>query len=306
MELRHLRYFVTTAEELNVTKAAIRLGIAQPPLTQQIKALESELGVHLFTRIGRRIALTEAGILFLAEARAILERANQAISIARSAGRGDTGTLRVGFTGSAGFNPVVTSILSRFRTGWPQVVLGLEENRTSRLLSALSAGAIDAAFVRPPADGDGKVISRIVSTETMVVAVPASHALAAQADVSLAALHDEAFILYPRDGGLGLSELVVAACLAAGFQPRVVQQSPQMTSTINLVAASIGIAVVPQCMSPLRPDAVRFLAIQGPALMADLHLAYRRDDQSPLLRNLVAVADLLGIAQAGDPVGVRE
>ena len=305
MELRHLRYFVTTAEELNVTKAAVRLGIAQPPLTQQIKALESELGVHLFTRIGRRIALTEAGILFLTEARAILERANQAISIARSAGRGDTGTLRIGFTGSAGFNPIVTSILSRFRTGWPQVVLGLEESRTSRLLSALSAGAIDAAFVRPPVDSDGKVSSRIVSTETMVVAVPASHELAAQADVSLPALRDEAFILYPREGGFGLSELVVAACLTAGFQPRVAQQSPQMTSTINLVAASIGIAIVPECMSPLRPDAVRFLDLHEPSLMADLHLAYRRDDQSPLLRNLVATADFFSIAQTERPASVK-
>ncbi len=297
MELRHLRYFVVAAEELNITRAAARLNIAQPPLTQQIKALEAELGVELFARIGRRIVLTEAGILFLVEARAVLDRANQAVSVARSAGQGDTGTLRVGFTGSAGFNPVVTQILSGFRLRWPKVELGLEESRTSRLLDGLHAGTIDAAFIRPPVDRTG-IASRFVSTEGLVVAVPRQHQLAGRSQVHLAELGDEAFVLYPRNGGYGLSEMVVAACIAAGFQPRVVQHSPQMTSTINLVAASIGIAIVPHCMTSLRPDAVRFLGLRGSDLAADLHLAYRSENQSPLLRNLLATGDCVA---SGEP-----
>lgn len=289
MELRHLRYFVMTAEELNVTRAAARLGIAQPPLTQQIKALEHELGVPLFARLGRRIVLTDAGTLFLVEARAVLARADQAVSVARSAGTGETGTLRVGFTGSAGFNPAVTSILSRFRATWPRVELSLEESRTSRLLDALGNGTIDAAFIRPPL-GRADLGSRFVSQEPLVVAVPLHHRLAARRRVTLLDLQDDAFILYPRHGGFGLSETVVAACITAGFQPRVAQHSPQMTSTINLVAASIGIAIVPHCMRPLRPDAVRFLAIAHAGLTAELRLAYREPNASPLLRNLLTTA----------------
>lgn len=286
MELRHLRYFVAVAEEMNVTRAAARLGIAQPPLTQQIKLLESELGVQLLARIKRRIGLTEAGTLFLEEARTVLDRASHAVAVARAAGRGETGTLRVGFTGSGGFNPAVTSILSGFRQDWPLVALSLEESRTSRLLEALSAGRINAAFIRPPIECDG-IVSRFVSTEPLVVAVPLRHRLAERGPVPLIELRHEAFILYPRQGGYGLSERIVTACLDAGFQPIVAQNSPQMTSTVNLVAASIGIAIVPACMRPLRPDAVRFLAIEETDLAAELCLAYRGDDTSPLLRNLI-------------------
>jgi DNA-binding transcriptional LysR family regulator len=298
VELRHLRYFVAVAEEMNVTRAAVRLGIAQPPLTQQIKLLERELGVQLLVRIGRRITLSEAGRLFLAEARAVLDRAGQAIAVARSAGHGETGTLRIGFTGSAGFNPSVTSILSTFRAEWPLVSLSLEESRTSTLLDALSVGRIDAAFVRPPVNCDG-IADRFVSTEPLVLAVPARHHLADRQSARLAELRNEAFVLYSRNGGYGLSEMVVAACVGAGFQPLVAQNSPQMTSTINLVAASIGIAIVPSCMRSLRPDAVRFLDIDV-GFTAELRLTYRIGDASPLLRNFVAISarDVILIAPA--------
>ncbi len=289
MELRHLRYFVAVAEEMNVTRAAARLGIAQPPLTQQIKLLERELGVQLLTRIGRRITLSETGRLFLTEARAVLDRAGQAVAVARAAGRGDTGTLRVGFTGSAGFNPSVTSILGRFRATWPFVSLTLEESRTSGLLQAVSAGHIDAAFVRPPVEYDG-ITDRFVSTEPLVLVVPAHHRLAGQKNARLAELRHEMFVLYPRNGGYGLSEMVVAACVGAGFQPLVAQNSPQMTSTINLVAASIGVAIVPACMRSLRPDAVRFLDVDT-GFTAELRLVSRIENESPLLRNLFVVAD---------------
>ncbi|WP_158742982.1 LysR family transcriptional regulator [Acidisphaera sp. L21] len=288
MELRHLRYFRMAAEELNITRAAARLGIAQPPLTQQIKALEAELGVALFARIGRRVELTQAGALFLGETRAILARVENATTLARQAGRGDLGRLRVGFTGSAAFNPVVTAILRRYRTTWPGVELVVAENRTSHLLEALEDGRLDAAILRPPVPGGRDLAVHKLCAERMVVAVPVDHKLARESGVTLSALRQEAFILYPRATGVGLSEKIVAACRRAGFDPLVAQESPQMISTINLVAAAIGIAIVPECMQHLRPDGVRFLRLSAPAIHAESVMVRRAKDEAPTVSNLVA------------------
>lgn len=199
MELRHLRYFHMAAVEMNITRAALRLGIAQPPLTQQIKALERELGVELFARVGRRVELTQAGSLFLAEVRVILTRVEQATALARQAGNGDAGILRVGFTGSAAFNPAVTNILRDFRKARPGVDLVVEESRTSDLFRRLVEGGLELAFVRPPIPCECDLVHHAVSAERMVVAVPLAHTLANRRAVDLRVLRGEAFILYPRE-----------------------------------------------------------------------------------------------------------
>src|SRR5471030_60797 len=289
MELRHLRYFLVVAEELHFTRAAHRIGIAQPPLTQQIKALEKELGVRLFDRAPGKVTLTAAGEIFFSESRAILESVDKAITRTRLYAQGLAGQICVGFTESASFNPAVTGSLNRFREFYPDVELRLEENRSAQLIDALRQGRIDAAFVRLPIDAGEDIRFDLISNEPMVLAVNRNHRLASRTSLSLSSLKDEQFILYPRTTRLGLTESIILACQRCGFAPNVVQHAPQISSTINLVASSLGVTIVPQCMSTSRPDAVRYLALKGADLRASLGIAYRLEDSSSTLRNLVAI-----------------
>ncbi|MFO7305435.1 MAG: LysR family transcriptional regulator [Gammaproteobacteria bacterium] len=296
MELRHLRYFLAVAEERNFTRAAKRLHIAQPPLTQQIKALERELGVTLFDRSGYRVELTEAGRLFATEVSRILGDIRRAVLLAQRAARGMTGEVRVGFTESASFNPLVMGTFQSFRSAYPEVELALEERKSTDLSIALSEGCIDAAFVRPPLSaGDGLTL-HLLESEEMVVAVPANHPLAAQTQVELRALENETFILYPRAVRPGLADAVMEACQAAGFTPRVGQHAPQLSSTINLVAASLGISVVPRSMIGLQPQAVRYLALQGAPIRADLGIAHRTGESAVAVLNFIETAKSIAAA----------
>ncbi|WP_174365380.1 LysR substrate-binding domain-containing protein [uncultured Caballeronia sp.] len=290
MELRHLRYFVTVAEELHFTRAARRIGIAQPPLTQQIKALEEELGVRLFDRAPGKVTLTAAGRVFFEESRAILESVDKAINRTRLYAQGFAGRICVGFTESASFSPAVTASLHRFRESYPDVELRLEENRSTQLVDALRHGRIDAAFVRLPIDAGDDIQFDLISNEQMVLAVNRQHQLASRKSVPLSSLVDEQFILYPRATRLGLTESIILACQKCGFNPNVVQHAPQISSTINLVASSLGVTIVPKCMSTSRPDAVRYLSLKGADLRASLGIAYRIGDSSSTLKNLLAIS----------------
>ena len=290
MELRHLRYFCVAAEEMHIRRAAERLGIAQPPLTQQIKALEAELGLKLFARAGRGVALTEAGRVFQAEAKSILERVERATALARQVAGGDVGRLRVGFTESASFSPWLTKIFAAFRSSWPGVELLLEESHTETQIEALQQGRLDAAFIRPPFRADGMIAFEALPSEAMMVAVPLGHRFARRRSVVLADLADEHFIAYPRRHGAGLSESVMAECRRAGFAPRIVQQAPQLSSTINLVAASVGIAIVPACMRHVRAESVAFIKLSECDLRAHLGLAYHKCDRPKAVGNLIEIA----------------
>jgi DNA-binding transcriptional LysR family regulator len=290
MELRHLRYFCVAAEEMHIRRAAQRLGIAQPPLTQQIKALEAELGLKLFARAGRGVALTEAGRVFQAEASSILEHVERATALVRQVATGNVGRLRVGFTESASFNPLLTKVFAAFRSTWPGVELLLEESHTETLIEALQQGRLDAAFIRPPIRSSSMIEFEALASEAMMVAVPPGHRLARRKSVVLQDLADEGFIAYPRRHGAGLSDSVISECRRAGFAPRVVQQAPQLSSTINLVAASVGIAVVPACMRHVRAESVTFIKLSGSELTAHLGLAYQRGDRSKAVCNLIETA----------------
>jgi DNA-binding transcriptional LysR family regulator len=287
MELRHLRYFCVAAEEMHIRRAAERLAMAQPPLTQQIKALESELGVKLFARAGRGITLTEAGRIFHAEARAILAHVERATALARQVATGYVGRLRVGFTPSASFSPVLTKVFTTFRSTWPGVELLLVENHTDGLTDALERGALEAAFVRPPLRANSTIVFEALASEPMMVAVPLGHPLARRESIALRDLADESFIAYPRRHGSGLSDSVIAECRRVGFAPRIAQETPQLSATINLVAAAMGIAIVPECMRHVRPESVAFVKLADSGLMAHLGLAYHRDERSKAVRNLV-------------------
>jgi DNA-binding transcriptional LysR family regulator len=285
MELRHLRYFLAVAEELNFTRAAKRLNIAQPPLTQQIKALEAEIGVTLFDRTGYRVELTDAGRSFVPQVARILADVRNAVLVAQRAAAGEVGHVRVGFTESASFNPLVTAAFRNFRVAYPEVELSLEESPSTVLATALREGRIDAAFVRPPLRTDEGIALHLIDEEEMVVAVPSSHPLAQRPDLEIKDLADETFVLYPRTERPGLADTVIAACEKAGFVPKVKQYTPQLSSTINLVAASLGISIVPSSMRGLQPQAVTYKSLRDQKLTALLGVAHRTGESSaPILR----------------------
>lgn len=290
MELRHLRYFLAVAEELNFTRAAGRLGISQPPLTQQVKALEAELGVALLDRSAYRIELTDAGRIFAAEAARILGEARSAVQAARRAATGATGRVRVGFTESASFNSLVTSTLRSFRSAYPAVEVSLEEHPSTELIVALREGRLDAALVRPPLQEPRGLTLDLLEKEPLVAAVPSGHPLAGRRRIALGALAAETFILYPRAVRPGLADTVIAACEAAGFTPKVGQYAPQLSSTINLVAASLGISIVPDSMRCLQARAVTYLPLSGEPLHALLGIAYRTGEGSSVVRNFIDTA----------------
>lgn len=289
MELRHLRYFVAVAEELHFTRAAERLNIGQPPLSQQIQALEAELGVVLFERSKRRVALTEAGKRFLVSARQILADTEQAAEEARRAARGEVGELRIGFTASLPFTSLLPGVLQDYRQHHPQVTLTLREMFTADQFEALRAERLDVGFVRytgleaPPG-----VTLREIHRDPLRLVLNARHPLAEAAALRLAEIRDEGFISYPRDAGTGLTALVRQLCLAAGFEPKVVQEAREATTQIGLVAAGLGVAVLPAPLECVHIDGVRYLPLQDAGAHFSLAVATRQEAPSPLLAGFLA------------------
>lgn len=293
IELRHLRYFIAVAEEGHITRAAERLGIQQPPLSLQIRALERELDVQLFRRVPRGVELTPAGTALLEHARAVLDQVDRAMAITRRTARGEQGRLVIGFTSSTPFHPFVPRIIRAFRELSPLVSLQLEESGSSELVQALRGEEIDAAFIRSPvADIDGLLVRPLLE-ESMIAALPTAHPLATvqnamSSPLALAQLANETFILYKRPGGPGLYDAIITACRGAGFSPRVGQEAPRILSTLNLVAAGLGVSIVPESLSRLQMDGVLYRPLSDdPPLHAPLILACRRGEQSAAVQRFI-------------------
>lgn len=294
MDLRHLRYFVAVAEEGHVTRAAERLGIQQPPLSQQIKGLEDELGVQLFRRLPRGVEVTDAGRELLADARRILDDVDSALARVQRTARGEQGRINVGFTSSAPFHPFVPAVLRAFREANPLVSIALEEGGTAEMVEDIRGARLDAGFIRttiPP--GEGIAVHELLE-ERMVVALPRRHHLArgrATAPVRLPDLAAEPFVLYRRASGPGLFDAVIGACREAGFVPNVEQEAPRVTATLNLVAAGLGVTIVPESLSTIRLEGVSYRRItHARGLIAPIRLACRATDHSAAARNFVAAA----------------
>jgi DNA-binding transcriptional LysR family regulator len=290
MELRHLRYFLAVAEELSFTRAAERVGIAQPPFSQQIRALEQEMGVRLVDRTPRRVVLTEAGTVFADRVRFILSRIGEAVVVTQQIGRGLSGHICVGFTESGCFHPAVTRTLLEFRQAYPALHVTLQENKSTNLVAMIREGTVDAAFIRPPFEADEVVAYTPLLHEKMVVAVPRGHRLATRKTTTLAGLSEELFVFYHRNVRPGLTDAVIAACERSGFRPRLSQEAPQLTSTLNLVAAGLGISIVPESLKHLRTNDIVYLRLTGDAPQAALGLASRADGRSAAVGNFIAVA----------------
>ena len=290
MELRHIRYFLAVAEERHFTRAAAKIGIGQPPLSQQIKDLEAEIGASLFRRVAHGAELTTAGEAFLQAVKEMPMLAERATRAARRAARGETGSLRVGLTATAVLNAAVPSAIRAFRRAYADVELVLEEASTTRLVAGLQEGSLDAAFLRPKGSNPEMLQLRLLSEEPMIVALPSGHVAAKQRDVDLASLKDDSFVLFPRLIGPTLYDAIVGACRRAGFEPVIGQFAPQIASMVNLVAAELGVSIVPASTSQLRVRGVAYREIAGQAPTVRLAIAYRRGETSPIVRNFVASA----------------
>jgi DNA-binding transcriptional LysR family regulator len=296
MELRHLRYFVAVAEEGHITRAAERLSMQQPPLSQQIRALERELDVQLLRRKARGVELTDAGHAFLTEARAILAHLDRAHETTRRAARGEQGRLCVGVTSTSPFHPLVPRTIRQFQELCPMVSLVVEECLSNESVDRLSSERMDVAFIRTAGSSlDGLAVTPLLE-ERMVVALPDTHELAQgkrNAPVDFERLASETFILYGPPG-TGMYDSTIAACHAAGFNPRVgnlgasTQQAPRIASTLSLVAAGLGISVVPSSLQRMNMDGVVYRALKGAHQpKALLNLASRRGDPSAVVRQFL-------------------
>jgi len=289
MELRHLTYFVAVAEELHFGRAAKRLNISQPPLSQQIRQLEEEIGVRLFNRTKRSVKITPAGLVFLAEARRILSMSGEAVRRAVRADKGEIGNLAVGFIGSANYS-VLPLVIREFRKQYQDVELSLTEMNTSHQLEALRDERIHVGFLRPPRGIQEEGLSvEPVFREPLVVALPRNHPLRKETSVPLRLLAKEPFIMIPRQRGPGFFDYMIALCQQEGFSPYVVLEASQFHTVIGLVAAGIGVAVLPASMQRSRIEGAVFRTIAGAAETV-LYMAWVSGNQSLVLRNFLAVA----------------
>jgi DNA-binding transcriptional LysR family regulator len=290
LEPRRLRYFLAVAEELNFSRAAERLHMAQPPLSKQIKQLEGELGVQLFDRPGRGVQLTEAGQLLLQQAQRILMQIEQTESLIQRVGRGEVGHISIGFVPSAS-NDILPPILRDFRNRFPEVELFLHEMRPDQLVDRLRNKWVDVGFLYLPLEDDA-FHCKTVSREPLVVALPSKHPLSSQPTVKMQALTNEPFILPPRYRMPGLYGQVTELCRQAGFTPRAVQKEVWLMQTIvGLVAGEIGVALVPASLRNLHRKGVVYKEVQDLMPTVEMGVIWRRDDDTPVLSSFLKVVD---------------
>ena len=295
MELRHLRYFVAVAEELHFTRAAERLHMGQPPLSQQIRLLEEEVGARLLERTRRWVRLTEAGRLFLADARRILALADQASATARRAERGEVGELRIGFTASTPLTDVFNRVVNTYRKQYPQVTLTMIDLTTMRQLQAITDRVIDLGFLRPPA-GETPPDIRIASLrqEPLMLVAPAAHPLLRQREIGVRDLASHPFVTFLPDAGTGIQRQVLQLCREAGFAPEVALQAGEGSTIIGLVAAGCGISILPESFSAIRVKGVRYRRLVDAGAVTELMLACRAGESGALVQGFFEMAQRVG------------
>ncbi|MDN7140460.1 LysR family transcriptional regulator [Pseudomonas sp. JQ170] len=290
MELRHLRYFIAVAEELHFGRAAQQLGISQPPLSQQIQALEQELGARLFERTNRRVALSEAGRLFLEEARQVLAQVDKAADVARRAQLGELGEMKIGFTSSAPFNSSISAAIYAFRQRFPAVHLHLNEMSSQAVADALLDESIEVGLMRPLALPDNLVATELLR-EPLVAIINATHPLAhgSEGGLYLAALANEPFVFFPRSYGSGLYAQLLSLARQAGFSPHFAQEASEAMTIIGLVSAGLGVSVLPASFQRMRMEGVVYRTLLDSDAMTAVWVVQRRQSTSAMARAFVSL-----------------
>jgi DNA-binding transcriptional LysR family regulator len=303
LPLSQLRAFVVLAEELHFGNAAARLGIAQPPLSQQIRRLEDKVGHPLFRRAPGRVTVTPAGRELLPVARRVLADLADGLAAARAVGDGRAGHLRIGFAASLALT-VLPGLLRTFRHRYPDVRLDIHEMTTAPQIAALHDTTIDVALLREPPQDEAGLGFETLLGEPFVAVLPSTHPLAAEPTVPLARLADSPFVLLPRAVGPGLHDQIVGLCTAAGFTPRIAQYAVEWQTVCALVEAGLGVSVAPASIRRIRLEGVAFPAIEPGTARTRVAVGWRRNDRNPLVANMLA-AVVQGSAppRSGQPAG---
>jgi DNA-binding transcriptional LysR family regulator len=289
LELRQLRYFVTVAEELHFGRAATRLHMTQPPLSQTIAALEEQLGAPLFLRSRRQVALTPAGSALLPEARRMLAQAAELPALVRRAAAGEAGRLSLAFITSADYS-VLPPFLTRYRAAYPQVQIVLQEATSDLQVEELLRGRVDAGFLIPPLPDKARIDLDYMKVleEPLILAAPAGlPALAGGGPMRLADLPPLPLIIFPRQVSPALHDAILACFRAAGVTPDIGQEAIQMQTIVSLVSAGMGLALVPQSVSNLMRPGVEYRALADPTPLVETGLSWRRDNSSPVLHGFL-------------------
>lgn len=284
MDIRHLRAFVTVAQNLHFSRSAELLGVSAPTLTAQIQEVERQLQARLFNRTKRSVDLTPAGEAFLTEALATLEQFERSINVGRRAGRGQVGRVEIGYVGSAAFFGVLQIQVQRFRNQWPDVMVNTKELPTKQLISLLEDGRIDVAFVRTPVDLPHAISSHILARDRFSLALPEEHALARNlTEICPSALAAESFVV--PEQGLGLREV----SKRGRFDPHIVSAPGTLVAVLTQVALGVGIAVVPSVLiHTVKLPNVVFREFAGPAIVSEVEALFRRYERLPIVRNLIS------------------
>ena len=285
LELRHLRYFVAVAEELHFGRAAQRLHMAQPPLSQQIRRLEAIVGGPLLARTSRSVALTPAGAAFLERARRLLAQAEEGLDEAARIGRGEAGRLDVGFVSSA-ITLGVPERLQAFRARYPAVHTRLHEGQTSATIARLQRREVDVGIVRDAEPAEGLTLATL-ATEGFVAVLPRTHARAARRRLNARALADEPFVFFPRSAGELAYRRNLRPCADAGFEPRIVQEATNWVTVFHLVGVGVGVTIAPASAAEIRPATVVGIPLTGPA-RSEVQLATRTGDDRAVVRNFAS------------------
>lgn len=293
IELRHWQAFAVAAETLHFSAAAERLEISQPALSQLIRTLEQALGGALFDRQRRRPALTDTGKLLLPEARAILAQASRAERIGEAAGRESVRMLNTGYVGSAAFHPLFSALIKAMGASRPVISFTLDQLSVTDQVERLVDHRLDLGIARSPLPGlDPDLTARPLARETLVMALGKGHPQAACHEIDLRAFQHEAFIQFIAQRGGGLRMLILSACRAAGFEPRVAHTVPQIATMLSLVGAGLGVALVPATMARLGIEDVVYRPLRM-KVVTDLFLLHRRTDTAPALRATLNMAKRL-------------
>ncbi len=285
MDLRQLKYFVTVAEELSFVRAAQRLHMSQPPLSQQIKALEEELGVELLSRTRREVKLTDAGRVFLAESRELLEKAQAVAHRTRQAAGGEQAILRVGMATSALFH-VLPQLLDRVKARLPGVAMTITDMNSDEQVRSLTVDRIDLGFIHARPDIRGLARCNVVS-DSFAVALPAAHPLVDHCGLALRDLQDEPMVAFSRDHAPALFDALIASCQQEGFSPRIAHVARHPASVLQMVQLGLGVSILPRAYAAHAPPAVVFRHLSSMAARLRIDALWREGNRAPGLRRVI-------------------